>query len=158
MEEVLVCDIPKDTKIFDSYMLCHRKSLGGDGWKCKSRLIVDGSCTIPGVHTTSTDISTDLPRWAPVRTLICAAKGKGWKIRCGDVKTALLKGKRSGITIFMHMPVGLREYRRMPNGSTQEVCQAVSGNLYVSAMHVQCLHASDTVIVLKYARSIRCCA
>lgn len=132
MKDVMMCDIPHGTKIFNSYMLCHRKSLGGDEWKCKSRLIADGSSTIPGVHTLATDISTDLPRWAPLRLMISIAKGKGWSIRAGDVKTAFLKGKRSGITIFMHMPVGMRQYQRLADGTSQEICKAVYGNLYVS--------------------------
>ena len=33
MRPVLRNDIPADTKLFNSYMLCHRKSLGGGEWK-----------------------------------------------------------------------------------------------------------------------------
>ena len=76
MRPVLRNDIPADTKLFNSYMLCHRKSLGGGEWKCKSRLVVDGSNTIPGVHTAEMDISTSLPRWNAVRILLATAKGK----------------------------------------------------------------------------------
>ena len=143
MDEVLYCDIPHGEKLFNSYMLCHRKTLGGGNevaWKCKSRLIVDGSMAIPGIHTSGTDISTDLPRWGPIRCMVANAKGKGWMIRIGDVKTAFLKGQKSGITIYMRMPIGLRQKRRHPNGSMQEVCQAVHGNLYVSTIIVRAVH------------------
>ena len=151
MTECYISEVPKGTKIFNSYMLCHRKSLGGDEWKCKSRLIVDGSCTIPGVHTKVTDISTDLPRWDPVRMMIATAKGKGWWIRQGDVKTAFLKGNRSGIRIFMHMPLGLRKYGTAPDGRSCEIVQAVDGNLYGKVcMHVwstHCITLSRGVVV-----------
>ena len=150
MEEVLMCDVPPDTKIFNSYMLCHRKSLGGDKWKCKSRLVFDGSNTIPGVHTQDLDISTDLPRWGPVRQMIAAAKGKGWWVWAGDVKTAFLKGKRSKIKVYMHMPMGMRKYRRLADGRSMEIVQEVGGNLYGK---VSLMCASST-----YANARRECA
>ena len=67
MHPVTRDEIPANTKVFNSYMICHRKSLGHPDWKCKSRLIVDGSNTTPGVHTTEMDIPTAMPRWNAVR-------------------------------------------------------------------------------------------
>ena len=43
MHPVPITEIPNSTKIFNSYMMCHRKSQGGDKWKYKSRLVADGS-------------------------------------------------------------------------------------------------------------------
>ena len=133
MHPVLRSEVPSDTKIFNSYMLCHRKSLGHPKWKCKSRLIIDGSNTTPGVHTTEMDISTSMPRWNAVRLLLSAAKGKGWTVKSADVHTAFLRGKSSGITVYMRMPQGMREYRYDDKGVKQEVLQAVTGNLYGKA-------------------------
>ena len=129
MHPVTRDEIPANTKVFNSYMICHRKSLGHPDWKCKSRLIVDGSNTTPGVHTAEMDISTAMPRWNAVRLLLSVAKGKGWDIRSGDIHTAFLRGAASGITIYMRMPQGMREYITK-GGRKVEVLQAVTGNLY----------------------------
>ena len=130
MKPVFRNSIPHDTKVFNSYMLCHRKSLGHPDWKCKSRLVVDGSNATPGIHTAEMDISTSLPRWNAVRLLISAAKGKAWVVKTGDVSTAFLRGEGSGKTIYMRMPQGLREYKTAPDGTKQEVLMSVHGNLY----------------------------
>ena len=112
MKDVLVTDIPARTRpYFRSYMLCHRKSLGAGEWKCKSRLVVDGSMCVTGLHTAEVDISTSLPGWNAMRVLCSVAKGNGWMIYAGDVRTAFLKADGSGIVVFMHMPVGLRKYQ-----------------------------------------------
>jgi hypothetical protein len=133
MKPILRSDIPKDTKLFNSYMICHRKSLGHPDWKCKSRLVIDGSNTTPGVHTMEMDISTSLPRWNAVRMLLATAKGKGHTIKAADVSTAFLKGRNSGITVYMRMPMGMRQYETDRSGVRQEVLMAVEGNLYGKA-------------------------
>jgi hypothetical protein len=140
MKDVLVTDIPADTTIFRSYMLCHRKSLGAGEWKCKSRLVVDGSMCITGLHTAEVDISTSLPGWNAMRVLCSVAKGNGWMIYAGDVRTAFLKADGSGIVVFMHMPVGLRKYKKTANGMV-EICKAIHGNLYGKAVSANaCVH------------------
>jgi hypothetical protein len=128
MDDVLATDIPDGTTVFRSYMLCHRKSLGAGEWKCKSRLVVDGSMCVPGLHTAEMDISTSLPGWNAMRVLCSVAKGNGWWIRAGDIRTAFLKGDPSGITVYMHMPIGLRKYKRTTQGMV-EILKAVHGNL-----------------------------
>ena len=74
-----------------------------------------------------------MPRWNAVRLLLSAAKGKGWTVKSADVHTAFLRGKSSGITVYMRMPQGMREYRYDDKGVKQEVLQAVTGNLYGKA-------------------------
>jgi hypothetical protein len=128
MDDVLLTEIPAGTTIFRSYMLCHRKSLGAGEWKCKSRLVVDGSMCVPGLHTAEMDISTSLPGWNAMRVLCSVAKGNGWWVHAGDIRTAFLKGDPSGITVFMHMPIGLRKYKKTAQGMV-EICKAVHGNL-----------------------------
>ena len=132
MHKVPITEVPNSTKIFNSYMMCHRKSLGGDEWKCKSRLVVDGSDAVPGVHTAELDFSTSLTGWNAMRIALAKGKGCGWSVRAGDIRTAFLKGEKSGITIFMHMPFGMREYMVLPDGRRVEIVMAVDGNLYVS--------------------------
>ena len=114
-------------------MLCHRKSLGAGDWKCKSRLVVDGSQCVTGLHTAEVDISTSLPGWNAMRVLCSVAKGNGWMVYAGDVRTGFLKAEGSGIAAFMHMPVGLRKYQKAAAGSV-EICKAIRGNLYGKAV------------------------
>jgi hypothetical protein len=130
MHPVPISEVPNSTKIFNSYMMCHRKSQGGDKRKYKSRLVADGSSCIPGVHTMEVDYSTSLPRWNAIRCCLARGKGCGWSIRAGDVRTAFLKGDKSGITIYMHMPIGMRQYTTLPCGRRVEIVMAVTGNLY----------------------------
>ena len=84
-------------------------------------------------------------------------KGKGYTVKAGDIRTAFLKGNKSGITIYMRMPPGLREYKDTPNGRQEVVC-AVEGNLYgkadvsLSMQHVQRwrLYMKGSALVYSY--------
>ena len=58
--------------------------------------------------------------------------------------TAFLKADGSGIVVFMHMPVGLRKYKKTANGMV-EICKAIHGNLYGKAVSANaCVHIDST--------------
>ena len=128
MEDVLYTDLPADTKLFNSFMLTHRKALGDGKWKWKSRLVVDGRGAVPGVHTDTLNYNSHLPPWGTVRLLISFAAGCGWELRIGDVAQAFIKGY-PGKEIFMLSPIGLREYRDV-DGQQVMVVKKIIKNLY----------------------------
>ena len=84
MDDVPISQVPRGTKIFNSYMLTLRKALGGGKWKAKARWVCDGRGAVPGVHTPDVNFGSHLPPWLTVRMLLAKAGGSrlgstGWR-------------------------------------------------------------------------------